>query len=211
MSYRPTDNIELGAPGARNPREGHRGVGEQPGVSLNGQPIEIRPTPDDFSRCAKGGTQEALKACVWLALPRTATVAGRYKFLDGTGKLRGDIELDVDWENWGKQCDPGDSECVSPGAYQVTVDARVAPVGSPPDAGLDLGQRCPARLPRQYAVRVGVAVPLGGADSCCAAAFHHRGRSALGAHGPRRCPHHARRRSTSRLISAGFAIPRAHV
>jgi long-subunit fatty acid transport protein len=169
VSFRPTDNIELGArytseldihaKGTASPTNG-------PAVSLNGQPIEIRPQADDLTRCAKGGTPDALKACVGLALPRTATVGGRYKFLDGRGKLRGDIELDVDWENWGKQCDPGDTGCVSPGAYQVTVDAKVAPVGSPPDAGLDLKDSVVQHGFRDtYAVRVGGSYVVGLGDS----------------------------------------------
>src|SRR5262249_45204889 len=70
-----------------------------------------------------------LKACVGLALPQTATIGSRYKFLDGNGMLRGDIELDVDWENWGKRCDPTDSGCVSPSEYKVTVDAGAATPG----------------------------------------------------------------------------------
>jgi long-subunit fatty acid transport protein len=170
VSYRPTDNIEFGARYTSELDIHAKGTATSengPAVSLNGQPIEIRPQSDDLARCAKGGTAEALKACVGLALPRTATVGGRYKFLDGAGKLRGDIELDVDWENWGKTCDPADTGCVSAGAYQVTVDSVVAVVGSPPGSGLDLKDSIVQHGFRDtYAVRLGGSyiVPLSSAD-----------------------------------------------
>jgi long-subunit fatty acid transport protein len=167
VSYRPTDNIEVGARYTSEldiHAKGNASSTNGPAVTLNGAPIMIQPTPDDFARCAKGGTAESLKACVGLALPRTATVGARYKLLDGAGKLRGDLELDIDWENWGKQCDPGDTGCVSPGAYQVTVDGQVTTGGS--GAGLDLKDSIVQHGFRDtYAVRVGgsYVVPLGDA------------------------------------------------
>jgi long-subunit fatty acid transport protein len=129
VNYRPTPELEFGAnfayevdihaKGTANPANG-------PAVALNGQPITIGPPDDANARCAPGGVApDKLKACVGLALPTNAQVGGRYKFLDKEGKLRGDIELDLDWENWGKQCDPSDRNCVSPGSYQVTVDAVI--------------------------------------------------------------------------------------
>ena len=58
----------------------------------------------------------------------SAQLAGRYKFLDAAGKLKGDVELDLDWENWGKSCSDDDlhgGKCVSPGDYRVVIDAAV--------------------------------------------------------------------------------------
>lgn len=69
-----------------------------PGVSLSDTPITIGPS--GAPRCEAGGTFEKQKVCVELALPMTATVGGRYKFLDRDGNMRGDIELNVGWENW---------------------------------------------------------------------------------------------------------------
>ena len=58
---------------------------------------EIGPVPDDEGRCARpGGTMEAQKACICLQLPMTATIGGRYKFLDESGSEIGDVELDVE-------------------------------------------------------------------------------------------------------------------
>ena len=87
-----------------------------PEVSFGGTPIVVTPPDtamgDNPPLCAPGGTPQALKGCVDLSLPMTATLGGRYKFLDGDGHTRGDLELDVDWENWSKASD-----------YLVTVDA----------------------------------------------------------------------------------------
>jgi len=88
----------------------------------------IGPLPDDMATCAKGGTFEQQKACISLQLPMTATVGGRYKFLDEAGAVIGDVELDVNWENWGKTCnyDSGhivDSSCTSPGQFRVQIES----------------------------------------------------------------------------------------
>jgi long-subunit fatty acid transport protein len=86
-----------------------------PGVTVNGEPFEIGPI-DGTPRCAAGGSFEAQKACVDFALPMTATLGARYKMLDANGKLKGDIELNLGWENWS-------AELVS--SYRVVVDADV--------------------------------------------------------------------------------------
>jgi long-subunit fatty acid transport protein len=58
----------------------------------------------------------------------TATVGGRYKIVDEKNELLADVELDVNWENWGKRCDfddasiPG-STCTAPGQYRIQIDA----------------------------------------------------------------------------------------
>jgi long-subunit fatty acid transport protein len=58
----------------------------------------------------------------------TATVGGRYKLLDAAGKLRGDVELDLTWENWSME---------RAGQYRVVVDAQVT-TASMPDNAIDL-------------------------------------------------------------------------
>lgn len=60
----------------------------------------ITPNEDQFARCATGGTAEALATCVDFQVPANATLGGRYIFRDHTGAERGDVELDVRWENW---------------------------------------------------------------------------------------------------------------
>src|SRR6185503_6709417 len=66
--------------------------------------------------------------CVEFALPMTATIGGRYKFLGEDGVMKGDIELNVDWQHWGAE---------RTSAFRVVVDAQVAPEGTP-DAGIAL-------------------------------------------------------------------------
>lgn len=88
----------------------------------------VGPVPDAQARCAPGGTFEEQKACISLQLPMTATVGARYKFLDGSGDLLADVEIDATWENWGKRCNYDsahivDSTCTSPGQYKVMVDS----------------------------------------------------------------------------------------
>jgi long-subunit fatty acid transport protein len=88
----------------------------------------IGPLPDAMATCSKGGTFEQQKACISLQLPMTATVGGRYKFLDESGGLMGDVELDVNWENWGKTCNYDsahivDSSCTSPGQFRVQIES----------------------------------------------------------------------------------------
>lgn len=69
-------------------------------------------------------------ACISLALPQTATVGVRYKHNDSYGRMRGDLELNVGWENWGKRCNfdtadgiIADQDCTSPGQFLVNLDA----------------------------------------------------------------------------------------
>jgi long-subunit fatty acid transport protein len=55
--------------------------------------------------CAGGGTLAALKSCLNLKLPQTASLGARYIFRDPSGEERGDIELDVQWEDWSNATD----------------------------------------------------------------------------------------------------------
>lgn len=123
VTYRPTPVIEIGA--NYNSELSILAKGDAtsvvgPNVGLNGMPITIGPSED--VRCAAGGTLEKQKVCVELALPMTATIGGRYKFLDAEGKQRGDLELDLGWENW--SADRATD-------YRVVADAQIYLNGNP--------------------------------------------------------------------------------
>jgi long-subunit fatty acid transport protein len=136
-TYRPTPNLELAANYSSELDIDGKGTATSqlgPQAGIPALMTTIGPQADAAARCAPGGTADQLKACVGLALPRNAQLAGRYKFLDGAGRLKGDVELDLDWENWGKSCSDSDfssGKCVSPGDYRVVVDARVLAAGVP--------------------------------------------------------------------------------
>jgi long-subunit fatty acid transport protein len=127
-TYRVGPSIELGAAWTSPVVIRAKGTA----VSLRGPSVDmsriIGPRPDNEALCDTGGTFEAQKACISLQLPMTATVGGRYKILDDAGKLKADLELNVNWENWGKRCDfsdakIADSDCTSPGQYRVQIDS----------------------------------------------------------------------------------------
>lgn len=129
VTYRLTPNLELGASWSSMAEIHARGTGESDlgpsAASLGGMVVSIQPS--SVPRCdpAGGGTVLALNTCVSLQIPMTATIGGRYKLLDASGGLRGDVELDIGWENWGKRCDfIKDPGCTSPGQYRVVVDAE---------------------------------------------------------------------------------------
>jgi long-subunit fatty acid transport protein len=62
--------------------------------------ISIVPVPDEFARCAAGGTPERLKSCADVTLPQTATIGARWIGRSRGGAEFADIELDVRWEDW---------------------------------------------------------------------------------------------------------------
>jgi long-subunit fatty acid transport protein len=131
VAYRPTPNIELGANYSYKIDIHSRGTATSQlgpeAASLAGIQVSVQPKADADAQCATGGTEQALKACVDLELPMTAQLGGRYKFLDAAGHLKGDVELDLDWENWGKSCAEAEFEsgsCTTPSDYRVTVDAQ---------------------------------------------------------------------------------------
>jgi long-subunit fatty acid transport protein len=149
IAYRPTPNIELGAnytsevdvhaSGTAKSTLGPSAAFLPLGQGLPAAAVTIEPLPDAAARCATGGTAAALKACIDLALPMTAQLGGRYKFLDASGKLKGDVELDLDWENWGKACSAADIDsgsCTNASDYRVVVDAQPLLNGQP--SGLTL-------------------------------------------------------------------------
>jgi long-subunit fatty acid transport protein len=129
-TYRPTPNIELGFNYASELDIHAKGtsISQLGAAATLGGIASIGPTPDAMTRCATGGTLEVQKACVDFALPMTAQLGGRYKLLDGAGALIADVELDLDWENWGKSCSDADfntGACVTPGDFRVVSDSSV--------------------------------------------------------------------------------------
>ncbi len=146
FAYRPSANLEIGFNYSSSlviKAKGTASSVKGPGVSADRQ---IGPVPDDIASCETGGQGivvgdpvDAQKACISLQIPRSATIGARYKFLDAAFREKGDIEVNVNWENWGKRCelnpldnpvdginDPGqfkDPECTSPGQYKVVIDS----------------------------------------------------------------------------------------
>jgi long-subunit fatty acid transport protein len=158
-TYRPTPEIELGA-NWTSPieihAEGDTANSNGPNVSLNGAPVYLLPAAPGTELCAKGGVAGKLKGCADVKLPMTAQLGGRYKMLDTAGKLKGDVELDVDWERWGETCDYNkDPTCLNPSDFHVTVDGIIA---TQPTAtsGLPLKTNLIQHgLQNTYAVRLG--------------------------------------------------------
>lgn len=57
--------------------------------------------PADYPSCGDGeGSENHLRSCLELGLPRTVTVGGRYILRDQAGGERADLEFDVKWEQW---------------------------------------------------------------------------------------------------------------
>ncbi|NVB81978.1 MAG: hypothetical protein HOV81_26590 [Kofleriaceae bacterium] len=156
-AYRIGPNIELGASFTGPVNVTARGDAHAvngPNTDLEGTPIVIIPSLD--AKCAAGGTMDAQKGCVQLALPMTAQIGARYKFVDANGNTKGDIELDANWEHWGKKCDfTADRDCHSPGDYRVVVDAHASPENAL-DQGFDLKPSVVAHgLRDTFGVRLG--------------------------------------------------------
>ena len=137
LTWRPTQALEIGA--VYNSAAVFKTKGS--GLSIKGPSVDaakvVGPIDDNEVgnrlRCDAAGDFSvggAVPACINLQLPQSATLAVRYKKLDSFGRLRGDIELDVGWENWGKTCDfdsaegiLADQDCTSPGQFLVNLDA----------------------------------------------------------------------------------------
>ena len=106
LAYRPTPHLEIGASYSSAltldaKGEAHAVLGTAAGAP--GVAVEVGPVDDDAARCAPGGTSARQKACVTLEIPRTATIGARYKLLDAAGAEKGDVELNLGWENWGAE------------------------------------------------------------------------------------------------------------
>jgi long-subunit fatty acid transport protein len=177
-TFRPTAELEFGfnysseleihAKGSSIAQLGPTAANFIPGI-----PITIGPTPDPQTACATGGTAAVQKACVDFALPRTAQLGGRYKLLDGAGRLRADLELDLDWEQWGKSCSEADlasGSCTSPSEFRVISDSTAYINGAaaiplnPSVVRHGLRNTYGARLGGSYHVRVGPVGPQAASD-----------------------------------------------
>jgi long-subunit fatty acid transport protein len=160
-NYRPTPAIELAAVynfptdihahGKAYPDNG-------PAVAIppvTGSPVVITPAPDDQVRCDKGGTMGELRGCADIRLPDTASIGGRYRFLEN-GKEKGDIELNLGWEHWGDECNVNDSTCFGASDYRVVVDAQAGIANTPPDQRIPLkDSRISHGYQNTYNVRLG--------------------------------------------------------
>jgi long-subunit fatty acid transport protein len=161
VAYRPIKSFEL-AFDYDFPISAHaqgRAVSDQgPAVAIGMAPVVVSPVTGSAARCADGGTSASdLKGCVDLVLPMKATLAARYRFLDDRGRERGDLELDVGWENWGGHpCDyVNDSTCADPGDFRVVVDALAGTKPNDP-GGISLkDQKIMHGFQDVYNVRVG--------------------------------------------------------
>jgi long-subunit fatty acid transport protein len=131
VTFRPTPEIEVGAVYNSSMTLRTKGTGQSiKGVNVNPDRV-VGPMPDELTRCERGGTFEIQKACITTQLPQNAVVGARYKFLDGAENVKGDVELDVNWENWGKTCDftsagqAADPDCASPSQILVKLDTAI--------------------------------------------------------------------------------------
>ncbi len=167
--FRPTPNLEFGInweSEASIQAKGSAASQNGKDVTLNGTPIVIKPPEDSGARCSPGGAEGALKACVGLSLPMNAQIGGRYKWLDSAGEQKADLEVNLDWEHWGKTCSVNsqgvqdDLNCTSPTTYRVTVDGVVflRPGGGQPDMDTSLGLKDSTvshGLKDTYGIRIG--------------------------------------------------------
>ena len=158
-AYRLGKNIELGANYTLPTyihAKGDVHLSNGPEATLAGAPVTVVPPPDSTARCAPGGVVGDLKACVDVELPMTAQIGGRWKFLDAAGKQKGDIEIDLDWERWGDQCDyTKDPTCQNASDFHVNIDGQAA-TAAMPDNGITVKQTLVQHgLQDTYAVRIG--------------------------------------------------------
>ncbi|HEY4177430.1 MAG TPA: outer membrane protein transport protein [Kofleriaceae bacterium] len=105
VTYRPTPFLEVAANYSSKIHVDGKGsaVAESgPNATLMGNGVVVHPETGQ-QRCQDGGTATVQRGCVTLELPMSATIGARYKFLDHKGAERGDIELNVGWENWGSR------------------------------------------------------------------------------------------------------------
>jgi long-subunit fatty acid transport protein len=119
FTFRPTPAIEIAGNYNSEISIGAKGTASSqlgPRSGSSGIEVMVVPIPDEFAKCEKGGQVGALKACLSAELPRSVTVGGRYKFLDGDGSERGDVELDVGWENWGSSASSD---------FEVQIDSEI--------------------------------------------------------------------------------------
>lgn len=116
--YKVSPRLEVAAmwqSAAKVKAQGSTGTIISSDLELGGINPEITPLPDDATKCATGGTAEALATCVDFALPMTAEIGGRYIVRNSDDTERASMELDVRWEQWSAASD-----------FNVIVDAQAA-------------------------------------------------------------------------------------
>lgn len=106
--YRVTPAIEIGAQWSsavpvRAVGTGDAIAGSGNALSPGEPPPVVIPSNDQFALCERGGTPEAIKACVNFDLPMTATLGGRYVVRDADGRMVADVEANVQWEQWSSE------------------------------------------------------------------------------------------------------------
>lgn len=139
LGYEVTPNIEVGAAYQSAIHVQAKGTGTSrtgSGNEFNGTPVTIVPNNDN-PLCEAGGTIDAFKACLNLSIPQMATIGGRYIIRDADDRQVADIELNVQWENWGGTVTQDGAERKI-GDYQVIVDGIAAVDPGPPPVGLNL-------------------------------------------------------------------------
>ncbi len=141
LQLRIADAVELGAAWHSPIVVDARGTSRTrvgPALAADGA-MDLQPVADADARCAPGGRPEQLRTCLRFRLPQTAAVGIRIVARDAAGAERGDLELDVRWQNW------------SAASRQTTVvDARDGLTGAPVyDAVVRHG------LHDTYAIRLG--------------------------------------------------------
>jgi long-subunit fatty acid transport protein len=123
FTFRPTPAIEIAGTYNSEIHIGGKGTAKTtlgPRSGSSGVEVEVVPIPDEYAQCAPGGRIGAFAACITAELPRSAILGGRYKFLGSDGEERGDVELDVGWENWGNRASSD---------YRVQIDSEIRTVG----------------------------------------------------------------------------------
>lgn len=110
VMYRPMPVVEVGAQYQMRRKINFTGHGS----AVLGTNLGLGPDNPDFIApendfphpdCQGTGTITALYSCVNLTLPQTASLGARYILRDPSGKERGDVELDVVWEDWSAASD----------------------------------------------------------------------------------------------------------
>jgi len=97
--YQPAPMFEIGA--AYNGAKHIRSKGNLKSVTGDEVPAGNDLQPDeDYWDCAPGGAVGAIRTCLDINLPQTASIGARYIVRDRVGNERADIELDIKWEDW---------------------------------------------------------------------------------------------------------------
>lgn len=119
FTYRPTPAIEIAGNYSSEVRIAAKGTANTvlgPRSGSSGIDVMVVPIPDEYALCERGGQVGALKACITAELPRSATLGGRFKVLGSSGEERGDIEMNIGWENWGNSASSD---------YRVQIDSEI--------------------------------------------------------------------------------------